>query len=171
MERKHQSLRTDREAPDVGKSRGKREKADMIRFAQKIVEDYLEQNQEHLATAARVLRERKTGSITTQQAGAQLGQLGYTIEGNWPCYFADILQAAADDWFSHFPLEERALGLARALDAGNEPELAAVLRRACPAESFDEAYKATIDNAELVNEIWGNVPVPVEAVISPRMLH
>lgn len=125
---------------------------DLLKYAEELVGDYVDQPA--LAWASRLVRRWGDGGIDREEAEAQLAQLYHADAEDWPCFFAGLLAAIADEWSDRLPVEKRALDLARALDAGALPEVAAVLRPANPAATFVEGYEATVAEEELVNTLW-----------------
>lgn len=130
----------------------------LLARARELVGGYVRQDKLALAAASRLLRRWEAGAIDHEEAEAHLARLGYhTSAGDWPCFFAGLLAAIADDWSDRLPIEQRALNLACALDAGKLPEVAAMLRPANPAATFVKGYEVTIAEEELVNRLWDGV--------------
>jgi hypothetical protein len=126
---------------------------DQVALTAKLVRDYLAQAAQ-LPAVAQIVKAWSAGAMDYQEAEQALARLGYDIEGEeWPCFFAGVLAVLGDEYFGSLPVEQRATELARALDAGELPIMAAALRPACPAESFAEGLRSTAEAEELVNRL------------------
>jgi hypothetical protein len=131
---------------------------DLVGLASKLVQDHLRSG-ETLASAIEAVRNWNAGLMSRREAEAQLESLGYDPQHeDWPCYFAGVLAAIADECLPDLPVEQRAFGLAQVLDAGGFYDLAAVLRPVCPASSFVEGYEATVEDERLVNRLCNDFP-------------
>jgi hypothetical protein len=132
---------------------------DLVARSKELAADYLRQGRDQLVAAAKIVRDWDAGAISGGEAEERIAQLGYnTALEEWPFYFAGLLMAIADEWTDLSPVEGRVIALALALDAGELPEIAAVLRPACPASNFMQAYKVTLTREEAANRLLDSLP-------------